>query len=182
MLRTELTKKAARYAAYHFWLNDIYRKYHGSPYIQHPAAVAKIVSDFGGDEAMVCAAWLHDSVEDCGKTVNIFIVDLLFGPEIAQLVSELTDVSKPTDGNRKTRKAIDRDHTASISARGQTIKLADLIHNTSDILNHDLDFAKVYIDEKILLLEVMNKADPRLLAYAKDQVIWAKTILNERGK
>ena len=65
-----------------------------------------------------------------------------FGPKIAKLVVELTDVSVQ-DGNRKTRKAIDRDKLAGVSAEAQTIKYADLISNGKDIGQNDPKFAKV---------------------------------------
>ena len=84
----------------------------------------------------------------------------------ADLVDDLTDVSEPRDGNRKVRKAMDREHSARTSARAQTIKLADLISNSSDITANDPSFAKVYLAEKALLLEVLIKGDPALLKKA----------------
>ena len=48
----------------------------------------------------------------------------------------------------------------------QTIKCADLISNTSSIVDHDRVFAKVYLAEKRLTLEVLTAADPRLLDLA----------------
>lgn len=57
---------------------------------------------------------------------------------------------------------------------GKTIKLADLISNSKSICEHDKDFAKVYIKEKELLLEVLTEGDPTLYAQAKDIVEKAK--------
>ncbi len=79
-----------------------------------------------------------------------------------QLVMELTDVSKPSDGNRSARKEIDRKHLAGISPRAKTVKLADLIDNTRDITSHDLHFARVYLKEMTALLEVLTEGDSRL--------------------
>jgi guanosine-3',5'-bis(diphosphate) 3'-pyrophosphohydrolase len=113
---------------------------------------------------MIAAAYLHDVVEDTPVTLEA--IELEFGAEVARLVEELTDVSRPEDGNRKTRKAIDREHSAAASPEGQTIKLADLIDNSETITKHDPDFAKVYMREKRALLEVMSDGDRDLQARA----------------
>ena len=141
------------------------RKYTFEPYIVHPAEVAKIVRDAGGSEAMVAAAWLHDTVEDTGVTIETIRAE--FGTEVAELVGWLTDVSRPEHGNRAHRKALDRAHSAAAPAEAQTVKLADLIANTRSIMAHDAAFAKTYLEEKRLLLAVMTKGDPVLMAEAR---------------
>jgi (p)ppGpp synthase/HD superfamily hydrolase len=146
------------------------RKYTGQPYIVHPAEVASIVARVpGATPDMVAAAWLHDVVEDTGCTYTD--IHMGFGADIATLVGWLTDVSKPEDGNRAKRKAIDRAHTAEAPAEAQTIKLADLISNSRSIMEHDPEFAKVYLEEKRLLLEVLTKGDPGLHAEASKYVM-----------
>jgi hypothetical protein len=65
------------------------------------------------------------------------------------------------------RKTIDRQHLAGASARGQTIKLADLIDNCKDITQHDPGFARVYLDEMGALLEVLSRADEGLMRRAR---------------
>lgn len=142
------------------------RKYTNEPYIVHPAEVASIIESIEGSTvAMIAAAWLHDVVEDTGVTIEIIKAE--FGEEIAELVGWLTDVSRPEQGNRATRKAIDRAHTAMASAEAQTIKLADLISNCTSIVEHDADFARTYLEEKRLLLEVLTKGDKELFERAK---------------
>lgn len=130
------------------------RKYTGDPYIVHPIEVAEIVS--GGDhtDAMLAAALLHDVVEDTDATLD----DLkkIFNIGVVALVDELTDISKPEDGNRAVRKALDRAHIASASNAAQIIKCADLISNTSSIVQFDPIFARVYLAEKRALLDVMS--------------------------
>jgi (p)ppGpp synthase/HD superfamily hydrolase len=145
------------------------RKYTGEPYIVHPAEVAKIVAGVpGATPDMVAAAWLHDVVEDTGCTFTD--IHMAFGIDIATLVGWLTDVSKPEDGNRAVRKAIDREHTAAAPAEAQTIKLADLISNSRSIMAHDPEFARVYLAEKRALLEVMTKGDAGLHERAMQQI------------
>lgn len=144
------------------------RKYTFEPYIVHPAEVASIVSTVPHTEAMLAAAWLHDTVEDTGVTIEVIRAE--FGTEVAELVGWLTDVSRPEAGNRAHRKALDRAHTASSPADAQTVKLADLIANTRSIMAHDESFAKIYLEEKRLLLAVMNKGDATLMVEARKYI------------
>lgn len=145
------------------------RKYTGEPYWVHPREVAAIVEAAGGDDAQVAAAHLHDVVEDTDVTLEM--IQDFFGADVANLVGWLTDVSVPTDGNRAERKAIDREHTGLAPKRAKMIKLADLISNTKSIVEHDAKFAKVYLEEKRLLLtEALHDAHPGLLERAWSQV------------
>lgn len=145
------------------------RKYTGEPYIVHPAEVAGMIDSLeGATFEMVAAAWLHDTVEDTG--VSIEDIRAEFGGEVAELVGWLTDVSKPEDGNRAVRKAIDREHTARAPAEAQTVKLADLISNSRSILVHGGGFASVYLEEKRMLLEVLTRGDATLMAQARQIV------------
>lgn len=137
------------------------RKYTNEPYIVHPTEVAGIIANLeGATTEMVAAAWLHDVVEDTGVTIEIIRAE--FGEKVAELVGWLTDVSRPEQGNRATRKAIDRAHTAMAPADAQTVKLADLMSNCRSIVEHDATFAKVYFEEKRLLMEVLTKGDREL--------------------
>ena len=104
---------------------DQVRKYTGEPYTNHLVEVMNIVRTVKSDDSMLAAALLHDTIED--TSVTEADVKKEFGDRIAKLVVELTDISKPEDGNRATRKAMDRDKLAKVSDDAQTIKLADLI-------------------------------------------------------
>lgn len=136
------------------------RKYTNQPYIVHPIEVANIVKTVPHTDAMLAAALLHDVLEDTKVTEDE--LRQAFGDEITTLVLWLTDVSKPTDGVRAFRKAIDRIHSHNAPAEAQTVKVADLISNSSTITKFDPDFAKVYLEEKVLLLDVLDKADKTL--------------------
>jgi len=93
-----------------------------------------------------------------------------FGTKVMKLVEGLTDVSRPEHGNRKIRKALDRAHTAKQGAEVQTIKLADLIHNTESIERFDPHFYKVYREEKIRILDILKLGDRSLMHIAQQQV------------
>ena len=116
------------------------------------------------DPEMIAAAWLHDTVEDTPATLDD--IEEYFGASVAELVEELTDVSKPSDGNRAQRKAIDRLHSAQASARSKTVKLADLIDNCKDIARHDERFARVFLVEMGALLKVLAEGDQNLFGEA----------------
>jgi len=144
------------------------RKYTNEPYWVHPAEVAAIVATVPHTDEMLAAAWLHDTVEDTAITNQDIARE--FGEEVAKLVGWLTDVSQPGDGNRSHRKQLDREHIANAPAEVHTIKLADLISNTKSIVEHDPEFAKVYLEEKRLLLEVLVKGNLSLRISARSQI------------
>lgn len=144
-----------------------FRKYsENTPYIVHPVKVAKILLAYGFDNLnMIEAALLHDTVEDTPLTLG----DLyqLFSKETVDLVEELTDISRPSDGNRAVRKQIDLEHTAKSSPQGATIKLADLIDNCLNICEHDKHFGQIYLDEEEKLLKVLTHGHPELYQTAQ---------------
>ena len=144
------------------------RKYSDDPYITHPIRVSEIVAHNQGSDEMIAAALLHDVVEDTPVTHDE-ILDK-FGANVSDLVFGLTDVDLSM-GNRKTRKALDRDRIASSSADVQLIKLADFIDNTTSIVQNDPKFAKLYLQEKSQMLDVMDKVkDHPLFRIANSQI------------
>lgn len=144
------------------------RKYTSEPYITHPITVANIVKTVYHTPEMVAAALLHDTVED--TNVSFDEIRAEFGVEVERLVFWLTDVSTKADGNRETRKAIDREHYAEAPPDAQTVKVADMIHNTACVSRNDPHFWKVYRREKELLLAVLTRADTTLVEIAKEQI------------
>lgn len=170
-----MTESKIRYVKLHrainlatLWHTGQDRKYLHTPYISHPIAVMEIVREVSGDESILIAAVLHDVVED--TLIGLDQIKGEFGDRVANLVDWLTDKSKPEDGNRATRKEIDRDHIAASPPAAKTIKLADLIHNTGSIVKYDQDFARVYMKEKELLLDVLKDGDPILWERARSIV------------
>jgi (p)ppGpp synthase/HD superfamily hydrolase len=150
------------------------RKYTNDPYWYHPVEVMELVWSVGGSENMMCAALLHDVVEDTG--VKLVEIESKFGKVVAEFVDDLTDVSKPSDGNRRaSRKKIDREHTFKASPDAKTIKLADLISNTKSIVQFDKNFAKVYMKEKLALMDGLVEGNQALFKEASK-------ILNEYFK
>jgi (p)ppGpp synthase/HD superfamily hydrolase len=156
------------------------RKFTNKPYIVHPLAVAEIVSSVTDDKEMICAAWLHDVVEDTPRTIEQVADE--FGTPIATLVDELTNIATNSHGNRAKRAEANRAHTAEISHRAKTIKLADVIDNLTGIVNNktgdvDAEFARRFVSEKALLLTVLSEGEPRLYDRATDLINRCKVLL-----
>lgn len=154
MLGNKLLTKALQFAIVAH--GDQKRKYTGLPYVTHTIEVAEMVLLHGGSVEQVAAALLHDTVEDTNVTIEQIHNE--FGFEIGTLVGWLTDVSLPEDGNRAARKALDRAHTLAAPHDAQFVKLADLISNTTSIVDHDPNFAKVYLAEKKAILDGMKQS------------------------
>ncbi len=145
------------------------RKYTGEPYWNHLHEVAQLVKNIAKSPAHVqAAAYLHDTVEDTDTTNDE--IKKHFGASVAKLVHEVTDQSKKTDGNRATRKEIDRKHLMGASREGATIKLADFVSNTKSIVKHDPHFAKVYLREKAAVLPHLAHGDPTLYKMAQRNI------------
>lgn len=107
------------------------RRRSGEPYILHPIAVAKIVSqEMGLGSTSICAAFLHDVVEDTDYTVED--IERQFGPKIALLVAGLTKISGGIFGDKASMQAENFRKlllTMSEDIRVVLIKMADRLHN-----------------------------------------------------
>ncbi len=142
------------------------RKWSGLPYHTHTEEVAEIVASVTDDE---------DMIEDTNTSYSELYE--IFGQRVADLVFELTDVYTPEaflNLNRKQRKEREAARLWAVSPEAQTIKYADFISNTKDILKNDPDFAIVYVKEKERILEGMTRGDKGLLERAKASVAAAK--------
>ena len=104
----------------------------GEPYVCHPVAVAEIVAQLGLDTDSICAALLHDTVEDCSEKTNLDILAKMFGKDVAMLVDGLTKIIQvqladkeeaQIENIRKMLLAMNRD------IRVIFIKLCDRLHN-----------------------------------------------------
>jgi len=146
------------------------RKYTNKPYYTHCVDVAEIVSKY--EDGCIEAALCHDLFEDTNCDFSELYKELLnIGYErnesydICTNVTELTDKFTHKDypyHNRKKRKELEAQRLASISYKSQSIKYADLINNTSSIVEYDKGFAKVYLVEKQRILELMDAGNKDL--------------------
>lgn len=102
-----------------------------SPYINHPIALANVLANEGGihDLSVLCAAILHDTIEDTETTADE--LQDLFGSKVTSIVLEVTDDKSLEKHVRKQRQI---EHASHISHEAKLVKLADKICNLRDIL------------------------------------------------
>ncbi len=102
-----------------------------SPYINHPIALANVLANEGNvtDVAVLCAAVLHDTIEDTETTSEELTAT--FGSQITAIVLEVTDDKSLEKHVRKQRQI---EHAPHISKEAKLVKLADKICNLRDIL------------------------------------------------
>lgn len=123
MRNDALIERAAEFArkAHHGQI----RKYSGVPYVTHPAEVSRLVAQRTDDSRLIAAAYLHDTMEDCG--VSYGEIARLFGEMVADIVSSLTN-----DEQRKTacgKVAYMTEKLCALSADALLVKLCDTLHN-----------------------------------------------------
>ncbi len=126
---TEKIEKAYLYA---YELHDGQFRNSGEPYIVHPIAVAEIVAALGLDTDSICAAFLHDTVEDCSDKTDLATIEEYFGPDVSMLVGGLT---KMVDLNIEDKEEAQMENVRrmllamSKDIRVIFIKLCDRLHN-----------------------------------------------------
>jgi GTP diphosphokinase / guanosine-3',5'-bis(diphosphate) 3'-diphosphatase len=120
-----LIERAYDVAAY--WHRDQKRK-SGDPYITHPLAVATILAELGMNTETICAALLHDTVEDTPYTLTELRGQ--FGEDVAALVDGVTKLDKVKYGDSAEAETVRKMVVAmSRDIRVLVIKLADRLHN-----------------------------------------------------
>jgi len=147
------------------------RKYTPEPYIVHPIRVMELCKRVTDDICILAAALLHDVLEDTNVSRNELesflesVLDAAIAERTLQLVVDLTDVYVKKDYpklNRRTRKAKELVRLEKTSPDSQTIKYADIIDNSTEIVKHDPDFAKVFLYECKVNLKKLNKGNKEL--------------------
>jgi guanosine-3',5'-bis(diphosphate) 3'-pyrophosphohydrolase len=101
-----------------------------SPYINHPIGLAEVLVNIGNvtDINTICAALLHDTVEDTETTAGELTET--FGAEISDIVMEVTDDKSLSKEDRKQAQI---DHAMHLSKQARAVKLADKICNLGDV-------------------------------------------------
>jgi len=137
-----------------------------SPYINHPIALADVLVNEAGvtDVEVLCAALLHDTIEDTETTPEE--LEREFGPDIADIVVELTDNKML---KKRTRKRMQIAHAASASRQAKLVKLADKICNLRDITarppaSWGVERRREYFDWAKTVVDRLRGADAKLEA------------------
>mgnify|MGYP006921288240 CR=1 FL=1 len=160
---------------------DQVRKYTGEPYYNHLYQVAELASQY--EDGCVEVALCHDLFEDTKCDFNALYkamadigYDAKFAYKTCTHVKELTDEfthEKYPYFNRDKRKLNEAARLGSISYLAQTVKYADLINNTSTIVQYDHGFARKYLQEKERILQVMTKGNPLLFQICSETLTQA---------
>lgn len=163
--------------------NFAYRAHYGQlrkwtdppePYVNHVDRVAATVSKVANRSTeMIIAAMLHDTLEDTKTTATQ--IREHFGPEVEWAVQLLTDPDHSA-GNRATRQNMTVVRLREAPWQVKTIKLADMLDNITDIFERDSNFAKVYVPEKLCLIDSLRDGDQKLwnTVWVKLQSQWEK--------
>jgi guanosine-3',5'-bis(diphosphate) 3'-pyrophosphohydrolase len=137
-----------------------------SPYINHPIALADVLVNEGGvtDVETLCAALLHDTVEDTATTHQELVDG--FGSRIARIVAEVTDDKSLSKAERKRLQV---EHAALLSPEAKLVKLADKISNLRDVASHppahwNLARRREYFDWAKNVVDRLRGIHPRLEA------------------
>ncbi|HEV3009169.1 MAG TPA: HD domain-containing protein [Burkholderiales bacterium] len=137
-----------------------------SPYINHPIALADVLVNEGGvsDVEVLCAALLHDTVEDTATTHEELVN--AFGSRVAGIVAEVTDDETLP---KSERKRLQVEHAARLSPEAKLVKLADKICNLRDVAERppaswDLTRRREYFDWAKRVVDGLRGTHPRLEA------------------
>lgn len=152
------------------------RKGDKKPYVVHPKAVYSILKSFNvKDKVLLVAAWLHDTIEDTTATYNI--IKRKFNKEVANLVRQLSSDKQAINQIGKEvyllKKMLKMDNNAL------TIKLADRLHNVTDIMTNPK--ADILYKQTIYIINGLR--DKRNLSKVHKKIIKAiEKYLNQYAK
>ncbi len=137
-----------------------------SPYINHPIALANVLVNEAGidDPDVLCAALLHDTIEDTDTTPEELTE--VFGKVICDIVLEVTD---DTALPKEVRKRLQVENAAGASEKARLVKLADKICNVRDIsasppVTWDVDRQQKYFDWAKEVVDRIRGTNARLEA------------------
>ncbi|MBI3186752.1 MAG: bifunctional (p)ppGpp synthetase/guanosine-3',5'-bis(diphosphate) 3'-pyrophosphohydrolase [Gammaproteobacteria bacterium] len=137
-----------------------------SPYINHPISLASILINEGGvtDVNVICAALLHDTIEDTDTTPEE--LEQAFGFAIKTIVMEVTDDKLLP---KVDRKRLQIEHAAHVSPQAKLVKLADKTSNLRDVAvnppeNWSLQRRQEYFDWAKQVIDQLRGVHPQLEA------------------
>lgn len=165
-----LVMKAYEYAAQ---MHKDQKRKTGEPYIMHPLRVANLVASWGFESDMVCAALLHDTVEDCSTTIAL-LADM-FDSNIANMVDAVTSIDNEIkDKTGLTKEEIDelsdKRLREKMSEKALFIKVADRIDNllTIDAFSEEKKVAKAKHTREIIIPMLMREEAYQLIDILED--------------
>lgn len=136
------------------------RKFVNKPYFgAHVVKVNGIVKQYLTDEDILCAALLHDVIEDCFEDpeVGYHILEKEFGKRVADIVMELTSSKEDIDENYNSKADYLIVKMIHMSDDALIIKLADRLQNISDAFTASERFRNKYFQETVQIMDELEK-------------------------
>ena len=158
---------------------DQRRKYRDEAYVNHPIRVMGICRQYNQTLPVAAAALLHDVLEDTTVSSEEMLdfLDHVMAPGDARhtmmLVKDLTDIythAAYPQWNRRARKAKESERLGKSHPDAQTIKYADIIDNSNDIVGSGDDFGPTFLHECEAVLKKMKSGNPELYKLALETV------------
>ncbi|MBI3098933.1 MAG: bifunctional (p)ppGpp synthetase/guanosine-3',5'-bis(diphosphate) 3'-pyrophosphohydrolase [Planctomycetes bacterium] len=131
----------------------------GAPYLAHPIRVCEWLRSIGGEDdvEVLCAAVLHDTIEDSGTTFDD--VAEVFGARVAKLVAALSNDTRLPKPERKSAMIA---HAPQLPPEAKRVKLADRLDNVLDFHAWSAARQSRYLEESRRLLAALRGACPPL--------------------
>lgn len=145
----------------------------GEPYIMHPLRVARFIATWGFESDVICAALLHDVVEDCHTTIDE--VRRLFGDSISRIVDAVTSLDKDLkNADGLTKEEIDKLSDAKLQERmtekALFVKAADRLDNlyTIDVFKKEKQIKKAKHTREVLIPMLMKEEAFKIIDQLED--------------
>ena len=163
-------KKAYDYA---LEMHDGQTRKSGEPYIMHPLRVARFIATWGFESDVICAALLHDVVEDCHTTIED--INRLFGDSISKIVDAVTSLDKDLENAEGlTKEEIDKLSDIKLQERmtekALFVKAADRLDNlyTIDIFPEEKKIKKAKHTREIIIPMLMKEEAFKIIDQLED--------------
>lgn len=151
---------------------DQKRKYTGEPYYSHLLRVAEIVSKYSNNDMEVEIALCHDLLEKTKCTKQELALKLIdIGYDLFPRSKVLKGVYDMTNHytseaytmyDRKKRKELEAERMCESQSFSQTVMYAEIIDNTQSLVEHDPEFASVYLHEVLTYIDDIDEGQPQL--------------------
>lgn len=166
----KIVKKAYDYA---FEMHDGQTRKSGEPYIMHPLRVARFIATWGFESDVICAALLHDVVEDCHTTIDE--VERLFGDSISRIVDAVTSLDKDLENaDELSKEEIDTLSDIKLQERmtekALFVKAADRLDNlyTIDIFPEEKQVKKAKHTREVIIPMLMKEEAFKIIDQLED--------------
>lgn len=163
-------KKAYDYA---LEMHDGQTRKSGEPYIMHPLRVARFIATWGFESDVICAALLHDVVEDCHTTIDE--VERLFGDSISKIVDAVTSLKKDLENaDELTKEEIDKLSDIKLqekmTEKALFVKAADRLDNlyTIDVFSEEKKIKKAKHTREVIIPMLMKEEAFKIIDQLED--------------